>query len=515
MRRFLCLILGLALLCASGMAEEEYDPFAEYAPYCALEGGTLTIFEGLERLGDYTGNSVYNPETEDWDYIEDPEEEAWFEEREGLWFYRDEIDFSRVLLPKSLKRIGSEAFDCFSFTEFTLPASLEKIYEGAFYLCLFDVLRIEAAVPYEQIYDALYDCSVYAYEVPEDHPLYKSVDGALFTRDGKTLLAYPNARMDEHWDVPAGVERIGKRAIQNEHLKTLSLPIGLQAVEDYAFSGCTRLQSAALPLTVKEIGTGIFDECVSLELVSLPQGLEADKDESGIWTVYYADDSIFRGDNGDTLKEKRGEEDDDYVPLYEPARLVGEEEWIAVYRESRGGQPVLYLPRGYILRSCVLKDGRCSLQEAKTYQDLGWAEAREVRVINNETLFTYDWGSARPPEEEEWDGGETDFELYGPFIEIWWNDYAQRAYLPIQEVTLFRDANGKEGNYGIVFADDPYDPIPLLLSPNGEMLEELFTGDQVKVLEEKDGWDRVSTGFAEGWVPRCQVKIITKVNEGE
>ena len=139
-----------------------------------------------------------------------------------------------------------------------------------------EIVKLQLASEDVDIMNGLEDCFVAAYDAPEDHPLYKTVDGVLFSKDGKTLLAYPNARTATHYDVPAGVERIGNGAFGNEYLKTISLPIGLKSVGDYAFSGCTRLQSIALPLTVKEIGKGIFNEGVSLELVSLPEGMEAE-----------------------------------------------------------------------------------------------------------------------------------------------------------------------------------------------------------------------------------------------
>ena len=58
-----------------------------------------------------------------------------------------------------------------------------------------------------------------------------------------------------------------------------------------------------MPLTVEHIGTAVFCDCVSLERVSLPEGLEAEKNTAG--TIYYQDDGLFRGDNGDTLLQPR------------------------------------------------------------------------------------------------------------------------------------------------------------------------------------------------------------------
>ena len=163
------------------------------------------------------------------------------------------------------------------------------------------MLRIESTLPAQDILYSFYDCTIDAYEVPEDHPLYQAIDGVLFSKDGKTLLAYPGGRMDEHYDVPAGVEHIWPYAFGTDYLKTISLPIGLKTIGSGAFATCGRLQSIAVPLTVTEIGDYAFWRCVSLELVSLPDGLTINKDINPRHVQYYTNDFLYRGDNGDTL----------------------------------------------------------------------------------------------------------------------------------------------------------------------------------------------------------------------
>ena len=207
----------------------------------------------------------------------------------------------QVSLPSTLRYLGMQAFYFFHFTFFTLPEQLEVLESDAFVYCHFDVFRIESTLPAQDILYSFYDCTIDAYEVPEDHPLYQAIDGVLFSKDGKTLLAYPGGRMDEHYDVPAGVEHIWPYAFGTDYLKTISLPIGLKTIADAAFAGCGRLQSIAVPLTVTEIGKDAFWCCVSLELVSLPDGLTINKDINPRHAQYYTDDFIYRGDNGDTL----------------------------------------------------------------------------------------------------------------------------------------------------------------------------------------------------------------------
>ena len=305
MKRILLLLLALVLLCPAALGEEEAPPYdwradweeMGYDQYADVQNDTLIVFEGVTALGEarkYRWDSELGT---------DVKIEPKFEN--GPRFLDLMFDAScpphQVSLPSTLRYLGIESFCLLDFTSFTLPEQLEVLESNAFVYCHFDVFRIESTLPAQDIVYSFYDCTIDAYEVPEDHPLYQAIDGVLFSKDGKTLLAYPGGRMDEHYDVPAGVEHIWPYAFGTDYLKTISLPIGLKTIGNGAFSDCGRLQSIAIPLTVTEIGDYAFWGCVSLELVSLPDGLTANKNDNPRFVQYYTDDFIYRGDNGDTL----------------------------------------------------------------------------------------------------------------------------------------------------------------------------------------------------------------------
>ena len=44
--------------------------------------------------------------------------------------------------------------------------------------------------------------------VEEGNETFRSIDGVLFTRDGKTMLMYPKGRTEDRYVVPEGTERI-------------------------------------------------------------------------------------------------------------------------------------------------------------------------------------------------------------------------------------------------------------------------------------------------------------------
>lgn len=514
---FLLLVLLMLPLCALGEDLDDADDWDwredweeyGYFEFCDVQDDTLIVFEGVKALGD--------ARTYEWDAEkkQDIEVEPKFEDGPCFDWNMDGGAFHRVSLPSTLRYLGMDAFCGYDFTEFTLPAQLEVLELCAFYGCDFDVLRIETTLPMKDILNSMDSCSVTAYEVPDDHPLYKTVDGVLFSKDGKTLLAYPDNRKAEHYDVPAGVERI--EDIHNEYLKTISLPIGLKSIGDYGFSGCTRLQSIALPLTVKEIGKEVFSACVSLELVSLPEGLEAEKDERGYWEEYYPDDALFRGDNGDTLG---GERSSGWIGA--PGRVRKTEKGYATLYETADGKYAgKLLMEKRIVDMGRYRNGKVEVKEPLINQSLGWVDLEDLEYLPRETLFSYAdiwpeetlevWWN-HMPYDSKWDPWETKIPLegrsyvaafYGPFVRFTQSLSYARFACRIEDVTLTRKPDGTGNVYGVVYRPRAMiEGVPLLDSPDGKEIKTLALKTKVKVQDMEDEWVRVSDGQDEGWIDK-------------
>lgn len=555
LQRVLILMMLLLLLCpVSSLAEEEPEEEDDWweessdwradweelglFQYADLEGDTLVILDGVTTLG-------------------------WVEERErafeGQPFPKGELtdgprfdrsldgkNFRKVSLPDTLRCLGLETFIAHDFEMFTLPDSLELIADGAFVYCDFDVLRIESTLPAQVILGGLYDCTVTAYEVPEDHPLYKSVDGVLFSKDGKTLISYPNGRRGTHYDVPAGVERISD--VHNGYLQTISLPIGLKVVDDYGFSGCTRLQAISLPLTVQTLGKNAFDGCVSLELVSLPEGMEADKDLDERHAVYYTDDDLFRGDNGNTLAGARS-----HGRIDAPGRLFSRDpspsyvfddstggaskrSMVPVYDTADAANAYRWYRQGKTVYMGAYENGRVALHEplGDIYGSiLGWVRITDVAYLSPETLFEYAEVKPRSPMPVWWNHlPDYDFStpcetvipleernykptLFGAFVRFY--DPVTYAVFgcAIQDAELTRVPDGTDQVYGIVFNPAFLEDIPLWTEPGGAELKTLVGGSQIRILAEEDGWVQITDGTDTGWVEQDYVRVVPAKQEDE
>ncbi|QTE70022.1 leucine-rich repeat domain-containing protein [Clostridiales bacterium FE2011] len=492
--------------------ETEYDEARN--TYCRLDGDTMTLMEGVVTLGNYYG------EKNEYGSIEnDPEIEALFNNNPGQylffsgeWIVEDRDDFHNIIWPSSIRMIGENSFVHLNFNTLTLPASLEHIYDGAFVFCSFKTFRIECAVPVEQIYYSMYDSYVDAYEVPEDHPLYKTIDGVLYSKDGKSLLLYPESKEDEHFDVPAGVECIAKHAFcGNDYLKTVSLPIGLKTLEDYAFSGCTSLQSIALPLTVTHIGVDAFYCCLALERVSLPAGLEADKDDS--WCVYYPDDSLFRGDNWDTSsKAPSRESSESWMWADVDLAWLKDVDKIPVYETESSVIPISAIPGGIPVHIEQEASFMAKIARPVTNAEIGWVDIKLLDYCVTNTLFTMEIKPTKEliatyniePDDPYWDWYQVEVE--GPWAHFSFPD----LYVPLSAVELYRDPLPGSGSdaLGIIWDNNYLKKLPLLDAPDGEKITDLHMGTQVRILEEQKTWACVTTGYDTGWIKKESVRIV-------
>lgn len=102
--------------------------------------------------------------------------------------------------------------------------------------------------------------------ISENNPYYKTVDGAIYTKDGKELVAVPN------WDrksfaIAEGTEIIGEACFWRfDNLQEIHIPSTIRRIESRAFDGCSSLKEICLPEALKEIETRAFDDCKSLTI---------------------------------------------------------------------------------------------------------------------------------------------------------------------------------------------------------------------------------------------------------
>ena len=105
--------------------------------------------------------------------------------------------------------------------------------------------------------------------VNDKNPNYKSVDGNLYTKDGKSLIRYAPGRTDTEFVVPMGVEIIEKSAFYNaKYLESVTLQMGVLKIGEFAFQGCEALKTINFPFTLNYIDRQVFHFCDNLEVIN-------------------------------------------------------------------------------------------------------------------------------------------------------------------------------------------------------------------------------------------------------
>ena len=137
-------------------------------------------------------------------------------------------------------------------------------------------IAIPAGVTYIEGNPFSYCDSLAHIEVALNNPVYALIDGVLFNKIQKTLVAYNPAMQSgaRSYAIPQGVEGIGNEAFRNcKGLSDITIPDSVALIGDGAFYGCADLNSVTLPNSVTSIGSGAFSHCTSLANVTIPDSI--------------------------------------------------------------------------------------------------------------------------------------------------------------------------------------------------------------------------------------------------
>ncbi len=180
-----------------------------------------------------------------------------------------------VMIGNSVTSIGNRAFSgCNSLTSITIPDGVTSIGDSAFNNCGLTSITIPDSVTSIGAEAFRYCTSLTSITVDENNSKYKSIDGNLYTKDGKTLVQYAIGKADTSFVVPDSVTSIGNCAFYGcTSLTTITIPDSVTSIGDYAFYGCTSLTTITIPDSVTSIGDYAFSSCTSLTSITIPDSV--------------------------------------------------------------------------------------------------------------------------------------------------------------------------------------------------------------------------------------------------
>ena len=215
-----------------------------------------------------------------------------------LVYYIVEEGDTKIIIPNGVEIVNNDSFLSFLYATnaslFTFNEYMGSKYIGSeenpylmFYSAPYDInvelhkdTRIVYSLSDRELYIPDYITCIchntypgVKFEVDPNNEYYKSIDGSVYTKDGKTLIsAYAKGTA---FEIPEGVEHIADFAFSRYmDIESISMPDSVKSIGSYAFSSCCSLKSINLSKSLETIKYAAFNGCSALEDIEFPKSVK-------------------------------------------------------------------------------------------------------------------------------------------------------------------------------------------------------------------------------------------------
>lgn len=137
--------------------------------------------------------------------------------------FTDSEYLEKLVLPPGLKIVGGFSY-CTKLKDIILPEGLEEILPFAFCSCesIYSI-RIPASV--NKIDGSSFaGCNISEYVIDENNPYLTSIDGVIYSKDLRTLIAFPSAYPSKVYNIPQTTKNIASHAFYLSKIWHVEIP---------------------------------------------------------------------------------------------------------------------------------------------------------------------------------------------------------------------------------------------------------------------------------------------------
>ena len=194
----------------------------------------------------------------------------------GTAAFGNNSNLKSIIIPDSVTIIEDSAFsNVENLTSITIPNSVTVIADSVF---AYNNKLTSITIPYSviSIGDLTFSfcTNLTTINVDSENTAYMSINGVLFNKSKKKIVAYPAGKKDTTYTIPSSVTDIGGGAFGDcSSLSEIIIPEGVKSIGDSAFSDCYSLKSIIIPNNVSRIGISAFNSCHALTKISIPESV--------------------------------------------------------------------------------------------------------------------------------------------------------------------------------------------------------------------------------------------------
>ena len=168
-----------------------------------------------------------------------------------------EYNLGSIVIPSSIKTIREGAFYQTSFEIIILKDGLETIEKNAFSMTSQFLVYLPKTI--KKISPiAFYKSNVERIIVDKQNEFYKSVEGVVYSKDGKTLCVFPANYYKNEYEILGGTTKIDESAFSYSNIEKVVFSSTMKEVGAHAFVEC-RHAKIILNDGLEVIGPGAFE----------------------------------------------------------------------------------------------------------------------------------------------------------------------------------------------------------------------------------------------------------------